>query len=125
LVYDLLSVFEVAIAAEVGVDELGACFLAHCLGTVAFGSLEHVLFAFLEESLELLPEAFATDDEVLDCFLLLVVADAANTFLGSLHLTRQLDEEKPELARNIGDRSRGPMVEDRPIVDPLAERVGV
>lgn len=46
-------------------------------------------------------------------------------FFGAPHLACQLDEKQPHLTRNIGERMRCCVAVDSPVVDPLAQGVGI
>lgn len=125
LVHNLLGGLKVAIPSEDGVDELRACLLAHGLCAVTLSCLQHECLAFFEKSLELVPKSLSALDEVMDSLLLLNIADATDAFLSSLHLPRKLDEQKPKLTRHVSHGSGGTMMKDRPIIDPLAEGIGI
>jgi hypothetical protein len=127
--HELLRLFELAVTSEDGVDKLAAAVLAHghrlLLARLFLGRLPHVVFADLEELGKTDPETLAALEEVLDHFAALLLADLGHDLFGALDLAGELDEEQPEFARHLGQRRTGSVVEDGPIVDPLAERVGV
>ena len=128
-VHQLLGAFELAIATENGVDEFTTGIATHghsrLAAVFALGRFPHELLAGLEQLLDAAPESFATFQKVLDGVLVVGMLDAPEGFVGPLDFPRQLDQQQPEVARDIGHRGGGPVVEDGPVVDPFAQRVGV
>lgn len=127
-VHQFLGVFEFAIAAEDRFDELATGVTTHRdrpLAAFPLGGLPHELLARLEQLLEAPPQPFAALEETLDGLLRVGALDAAYALVRPLHLARQLDQQQPQLARHIRHGRRRPVVEHRPVVDPLAQRVGV
>lgn len=125
--HELLGGIELAIASEDGVDELGTGVLAELRRVLALllAGLEHGGLAGLQELLQLVGEALPGLDEVLDHVPGLLLADAGHALLGALDLAGELDQQEPELAGHVRDGGRGPVVVDGPVVDPLAQAVGV
>jgi hypothetical protein len=126
--HELLGMVELAIAAEDCVDELDAAVFAHgdaATLRLALGRLPHGLLAGLEQFLEANPEALTGLEEVLDKFAMLLVADVVDGLVGALDLASQLDEEKPEVASNVGHGLTGTVGIDGPVVDPLAQAIGI
>ena len=127
--HQLLRLLELAVAPEDGVDKLAAAVLAHGRGLLLprllLGCLPHVVFTHLEQLGEADPQAFATLEEIFDHLVILFPTDLGHDLLSPLDLARELDEEQPQLASHLGQRRRWAVMEDGPVVDPLAERVRV
>lgn len=123
--HELLSLLQLTLAAEEGLDELDTGVLAKLRLLARLAGAEHGLLARLEELAELVGQAVAGLDELLDHLLVVLGADLGNRLLGPLDLAGQLDEEQPHVAGHLRDGSGGAVVVDGPVVDPLAERVGV
>jgi hypothetical protein len=127
--HELLCLFELAVATEDGVDELAAAVLAHrnglLLAVLLLGGFPHVVLADLEELGEADPQALAALEEVFDHFVTLLLADLGHGLFSPLDFASELDEEEPELTCHLGERGGRSVVEDGPVVDPLAEGVGV
>lgn len=127
-VHQLFRILEFSIAAEDGFDKFTACIAAHrdgALAAFALGCLPHVELTGFEQLLEPIPQAVATFQKVLDNLLCLDALNPWETFVGPLDLSRKLDQQQPQVARHVGHGSGCAMVEHRPVVDPLAERVGI
>lgn len=128
-VHQLLGGFELAIATENRVDEFTASVATHGDGgfaaVFALGGLPHELLAGFEQLLDAAPETFAALEKVLDGVVVVGVLDADQRFFGTLDFPRQLDEQQPEVARDVGHGGGGTVVEDGPVVDPFAQRIGV
>ena len=127
--HELLRLLKFSVATEDGLDKLLAAVLAHGhglgLAALLLGRLPHVVFTHLEELGEADPETLATLEEVLNHFVVLLLANLGHSFVGPLDFARELDQEEPKLAGHFGERGGGAVVEDGPVIDPLAERVGI
>lgn len=123
--HQLLRLLEFAVPSKDGVDEFAAAVLAHGQGlffsSLFLSSFPHVLLAHFEEFGEPDPEAFATLEEVFNQLAALLSADLGHGLFCALDLAGELDEEEPKLARHLRQRCGGTMVEDGPVVDPLAQ----
>jgi hypothetical protein len=127
--HELLRLFQLAVAPENRLDKLATAVLAHgnglLLAALLLGRLPHVVFAHLEQLGKANPQALATLEEVFDHFGVLSSANLVHDLLSALDLASELDQKQPEFAGHLGDGGGGSVVEDGPVVDPLAERVGI
>jgi hypothetical protein len=92
--HELLRGLELAVAAEDGVDELGAGVLPQLrrgILTVLLPGLQHRRLARLEQLLQLRRQPLAGLDEVVHHLAVLLLADAGHAFFGALDFARELD----------------------------------
>ena len=122
--HESLGLLKLSIATEEGVNELDTGVEAE-LALLLLGGLEHGLLAGREEGPQLVGEALAGYDEVLDHLLVVGAADARDDFLGALDLAGELDQEEPEITSTVGHGLVGAVLVNGPVIDPLAQRVGV
>lgn len=123
LLHEALRLLQLALPPEERLDKFDARIPAKLLFLLA--RLEHRLLARLEQLAELVRDAFARLDEVLDHLPAFDHPNPRHALLGPLDLPRKLDEQEPHFTRHLGDRGRGAVCVDRPVVDPLAEAVGI
>jgi hypothetical protein len=127
--HELLRLFKLAVATKDGVDKLAAAVLAHgnglLLAILLLGGLPHVVLAHLEELGEADPQTLTTLEKIFNHFVALLLADLGHRFFSPLDFAGELDEQEPELACHLGEGGSGSVVEDGPVVDPFAERVGI
>lgn len=121
--HETLGLVKLALTAEESLDELDTGVLAE--GSTLLVSLEHGGLASFEELAELVSQALARVNEVIENLLVLSAADAVNSLIRTLDLACELDKKEPELTSHVGDGSGRAVVEDSPVVDPLAKGVGV
>jgi hypothetical protein len=123
--HELLRVGHLPVRAKQGVDELDTGVGSEARATLLGGS-EHGCLALLEKRAQLVHQALSGRDKVLQELLVLSLADPANGVLGAPVLSGEGDEQQPQVASNIGDGGRGAtLLVHGPVVDPLAEVVGV
>jgi len=92
VLHKLLRLVELTVTTKEGLDEFNAGILAKA-GLLALGGLEHRGFTSLEKRAKLLGETLTGLDELLNEVTVIRGADAADSLLGSLHLTGELDKE--------------------------------
>lgn len=122
--HKLLGLGKFSVAAEEGIHELNARVLAQTR-LLLLRSLEHRGLAGLEQSAELLCETLAGVNKVGHDLSVFGAANAANDVLRALDLAGELNQQEPELARHVGNGRVGTRSVDGPVVDPLAQAVGV
>jgi hypothetical protein len=124
VLHKLFRLVEFTVTTKEGLDKLSTGILAEA-SLLALSSLEHGSFTGLEERTELLSETLTGLDEFLNEVTVVGYADAADSLFSSLHLTGELDKKKPHLAGHVRDGSGRTLVVDGPVIDPLAQTVGV
>lgn len=124
--HELLGLVQLAVPAKDGIHELGPRVLAELGGFLGLlAGLEHGRLTGLEELLEFVSKALPGLDEVIHHLLVLLGADARHAFFGALDLTRELNQEEPQLSGHVGDGRGGTVVVDGPVIDPLAKTVSI
>jgi hypothetical protein len=124
VLHKLLRLVEFTVTTEEGLDEFNTGILAEA-SLLALSGLEHRGFTSLEERAELLSETLTGLDELLNEVTVVGSADTADGLLSSLHLTGELDEKQPHLAGHVRDGSGRTLVVNGPVIDPLAQTVGI
>jgi len=89
--HEALGLVQLTLTAKQSLDELNTGVLAELRVTLFAGSLEHGRLARLQQLAELVCEALARFNKVIDQFPVLLAADAINRLLGTLDLAGQLD----------------------------------
>jgi hypothetical protein len=92
VLHKLLRLVELTVTTKEGLDEFNAGILAKA-GLLALGGLEHRGFTSLEKRAKLLGETLTGLDKLLNEVTVIRGADAADSLLGSLHLTGELDKK--------------------------------
>lgn len=125
-VHQFLGVFKFAVPTEERLDKFAAGVAAHrhCFA-LALGHLPHKVLACFEQLLEAHPESFAAFQKVRNGFARFTTLDTVETLVRPLDLACQLDQQQPQIACNIGHRGGSAIMKNGPVVDPLAQRVGV
>ena len=124
VLHKLLGLVELTVTTEEGLDEFNTGILAEA-SLLALSGLEHRGFTSLEKGAELLSETLTGLDELLNEVTVIGSTDSADGLLSSLHLTGELDQKKPHLAGHVRDGSGRTLVVDGPVIDPLAQTVGI
>lgn len=124
VLHKLLGLVELTVTTEEGLDEFNTGILAEA-SLLALSGLEHRGFTSLEKRAELLSETLTGLDELLNEVTVIGSTDSADGLLSSLHLTGELDQKKPHLAGHVRDGSGRTLVVDGPVIDPLAQTVGI
>lgn len=107
-IHQLLRILKLAIPTKDRVDKLATRIAAHGhlpFATFPLGGLPHEHLASLEQLLEPVPEAVAAFEEVFDNVLRLGALDPRETFIGTLDLAGQLNQEQPQVTGNVGHGS--------------------
>jgi hypothetical protein len=127
--HELLGRVEQPVAAKHALDEgdarVGADLLRLRLARLALRGAVHLLLAGLEQLLEAHPQPLARLEEVLGQLAPLLLPDALDRLVGAPVLPRQLDEQQPHVAGEVRHGRAMAVAVAGPVVDPLAERVGV
>lgn len=124
VLHKLLRLVEFTVTTEEGLDEFNAGILAQA-SLLALGGLEHRGFTSLEKGAELLSKTLTSLDKLLNEVTVVSAADATDRLLSTLHLTGELDKKQPHLAGHVRDGSGRTLVVDGPVIDPLAQAVGI
>jgi len=125
--HELFRTVELSVSSKDGFHEFNACVLPQLCLLLAMlpARPQHWRLACFQQFLQFIGQSFSGLYKVLHHLSVVLRPDARYAFLRALDLAGQLNKKQPELAGHLRYGRGRAVVIDRPIVDPLAEAVGI